>query len=51
MEGCRECEDEVVVKNRWEVGYMQVDMFDDLTKFSLTGSCLADLQSVNGSRN
>lgn len=32
MEGCRECEDEVVVKNRWEVGYMQVDMFDDLTK-------------------
>jgi hypothetical protein len=26
MEGCSECKDEVVMKNRWEVGYMQVDM-------------------------
>ena len=34
MDGCSECEDEVVVKNRWEVGYMQVDVFDDLTKVS-----------------
>lgn len=34
MDGCSECEDEVVVKNRWEVGYTKVDMFVDLTEVS-----------------
>jgi hypothetical protein len=34
MEGCSECKDEVVMKNRWEVGYMQVDMIVDLTEVS-----------------
>jgi hypothetical protein len=32
MDGRSECEDEVVVRNIWEDGCVQVDVFVDLTK-------------------